>query len=587
MALAVACLFAPASAGAIDLPLPTPAPVALPATTALCAVPVSVSGIFDQTVAATKQTGQHWAVAGDTVEVDGGGFLQAGCTVTVRIGDAPAITLVNIAPAGHSLSFTAPSFGGALNNTKGINGPVSVQLTDTLGNVAGSNTNYHFLELPAAALSQSQPREGDSETVTGYGLNSGGDPLALSGSYTGCPASPGAISMAAYVASDTQLSVPVPPAYCDGLVSINVLSPHYDSAAGASDDAPISTSVPAGWIDVRPVVTGVSPTTVSPGGYIDVQGSGFGPYGSARVNGVGAGAAWSDSEVIVQAPNTTSGQLVLTRTTGDHASFVAANITMAQQSSTGTGGSSSGGSSGNSSSSSSSGSPGTSSSSSGGQGTSGPGVTPAFPVPGFNISGGFSGSPAAFTLPYGAVPPAKSGAPRELLSAEQAQNSLTISTASTEGQVGSDLAVVVTLVELGKPVASAPVSLSLVSAPGSDAAVKPSTGVTDDKGQFHGKLHLSRLAGDHLVLGRSGVYSDEVHVLAQAAVVGSSIKLPFGNINITGNPLVVWLSVACFALILLGIIVNLNVMRRFLWSVTGGKLIHLRLGRKRPRVTPA
>jgi hypothetical protein len=172
------------------------------------------------------------------------------------------------------------------------------------------------------------------------------------------------------------------------------------------------------------------------------------------------------------------------------------------------------------------------------------------------------------------VSPIHAGGPLNVSSSQNPQDRLTISSANRQGQVSSDLDIVVTLIEQGKPVIGAPISLALVSAPGSDAKQKPATGLTDGKGQFHSTLHLSRLAGDHLLLARSGSYSDEVHVIGQTEATGSSIKLPFGNINISSNPLVVWLSVGCFALILLGVLVNINVMRRFVWSATGGRIFH-------------
>src|SRR5207237_10069827 len=109
---------------------------------------------------------------------------------------------------------------------------------------------------------------------------------------------------------------------------------------------------------------------------------------------------------------------------------------------------------------------------------------------------------------------------------------------------------------------------------------------TYGNGRFHSVVHVIRLDGDHLLRARSGEYSDEVHVLGQTASTGSSVKLPFGNINVSGNPLVVWLSVACFALILLGIVVNINVMRRFIWSFTGAKLLRFHWWRRGPRAGP-
>src|SRR5204862_391023 len=56
-----------------------------------------------------------------------------------------------------------------------------------------------------------------------------------------------------------------------------------------------------------------------------------------------------------------------------------------------------------------------------------------------------------------------------------------------------------------------------------------------------------------------------------------AVDLPFGlgplDIKVTGNPLVVWLSVATAVLVALGVLVNLEVLRRWLWSITGARLI--------------
>jgi hypothetical protein len=76
-----------------------------------------------------------------------------------------------------------------------------------------------------------------------------------------------------------------------------------------------------------------------------------------------------------------------------------------------------------------------------------------------------------------------------------------------------------------------------------------------------------------------------VHVLGQAKTTGASIHLPFGTINISGNPMVVWLSVAAIVLVLAGVAVNINVMRRFVWSLTGGRVLAW-WARRRPAKAP-
>lgn len=530
-------------------------------TTSACSAPLSVTGIFDQTVSsATKgQVHQRWARPGDQVTITGQGFSQPGCSATVTIGDATAVT--PSANGGTSLAFTAPALSSA--DPRGLDGPVTVQLTDSAGRLAASNGNYHFLEQPSAALQQSAPTEDSTETLSGLGFNTGGDPISLTATYAGCPG-PGVVLEPAAAQSPTQLSTTVPGTYCDGAVTIGVTDPHYDSAQGAKDDAPITLSAPAsGSVDVAPVVTSVSPRTVPAGSYVTVDGSGFGPDGSARVGGVSTPTGWSDHEIIAQAPSgVTSGTLVLRRGSGDHATFSAGSLTIVPASPDGAG------------------STGTSS------GWSHLGVTGYVPAGALGLAPGPGGSSSPpLSLPWGAVAP-NHAASNFVLSAAQRStgNGVRISAGSSQAAVGSRVSILVTLVVDGKPVAGAPVSLAIVSAPGPDARIAPSQGVTDATGQFHARLRLSRLAGDHLLLARSGQYSDELNVLGEVKTAGASIHLPFGSINVSGNPLVVWLSVAAFILLALGVVVNVNVMRRFLWSITGGKLIALLVhrGRKRP-----
>jgi hypothetical protein len=126
----------------------------------------------------------------------------------------------------------------------------------------------------------------------------------------------------------------------------------------------------------------------------------------------------------------------------------------------------------------------------------------------------------------------------------------------------------------------------LLSAPRSDAAVTPKQGVTDAHGQLRGKLRLSRSPGVHLLLARSGIYSDEINVFGaipteETAGSNSPLGIDQLHINVSGNPLVIWLSVACVVLVLLGILVNLEVLGATLLRTT---IIHpiARLRRRPP-----
>jgi hypothetical protein len=151
---------------------------------------------------------------------------------------------------------------------------------------------------------------------------------------------------------------------------------------------------------------------------------------------------------------------------------------------------------------------------------------------------------------------------------------LVLSFSSTQAATGSDDAFTATLQLDGRPISGAPVALSLLSAPDSDAKVKLVQSVTDAHGQVHGTLHLSGKPGDHLLLARSGIYSDEAHVIGVTLTSASGLNLPFGlGLNVSGNPLVIWLSVACALLVAIGILVNIDVLRRSFWAVTFGKLV--------------
>jgi hypothetical protein len=154
-----------------------------------------------------------------------------------------------------------------------------------------------------------------------------------------------------------------------------------------------------------------------------------------------------------------------------------------------------------------------------------------------------------------------------------ANNQVMLSVTSTQSTPGSTVDFTVTFVVDGRPVSGAPVTLILLSAPRSDATVTPAQGVTDGRGQLRGKLHLSRSAGDHLLLARSGIYSDQINVfgaIPTEKTAGGDAPLGIDrlHIDVSGNPLVIWLSVACVVLVILGILVNLEVLGVTLLQLT-------------------
>jgi len=158
---------------------------------------------------------------------------------------------------------------------------------------------------------------------------------------------------------------------------------------------------------------------------------------------------------------------------------------------------------------------------------------------------------------------------------------LTISMAHTQLAPGSSDNFTITLTSAGQPVSGAPILMSLLSAPGQDAAVTPESGTTDASGAFHGVLHLSQQAGDHLLLATSGLYSDEATIAGraqQSGIAGFIGNLPFGigGWTIAGNPVVVWLAAATVVMFALGVVLNIKGLRRFFWSLTLGRVFSRR-----------
>jgi len=521
-----------------------------PYATASCANPVGVTDVFDKTAASVTPPvlDQHWAAPNDIVEVDGHGFNQARCAVTVTIGAVSiAVAQANINTPGTSLLFTLPAYSPT--STQGASGPVTVTLAAPAGATNASNSNLHFLEQPAAAVQSASPIEGSTADVTGDGFQFGGDPQTAIGNYATCYAATGQVvstDVAATVVSATQLSLLSPSQYCDGALNLTFTTAHYDTAAGATDDVPISVTVAAGGIDVAGQVAQVTPTSVSPGGTIDVYGTGFGPTGTASLAGTPATARWSDRAIQVVVPSgAASGQLELQRSTGDHA-VLAAGVTTVLP----------------------------------------PPPPPPTVGPGPGQTGASSTStsgtsnPTAFSVPAGTVATSHAGVPASAVAAST-QNApagqLTLAVTKPEDSPGTWVPFTVAVMLDGNPAANAPVSISLLSSPGTDAVVTPTSAVTDSGGLVRGTLRLSRHPGDHLLLARSGDYSDEVHFIGLRLVASSGRPLPDGladlRFNFSGNPLVVWLSVGCFVAIILGVLVNIDVMRRFVWTVTGHQLV--------------
>ncbi|HVS42107.1 MAG TPA: IPT/TIG domain-containing protein [Candidatus Dormibacteraeota bacterium] len=134
--------------------------------------------------------------------------------------------------------------------------------------------------------------------------------------------------------------------------------------------------------------------------------------------------------------------------------------------------------------------------------------------------------------------------------------------ARSSADPGQDVAFTVRLTGDGRALAGVPVDLVLVTVPGADAAVTPARGVTDVDGRVSGSIHLSRTAGDHVVLARSGQYSDETVLVARSVRRSGAIRVAdsstaSGDLGGTRTVIVVAL-LSCLVLFLTGFGINLG-----------------------------
>jgi hypothetical protein len=520
-----------------------------PGVSSLCRPAVTGVTAPDTTPGAPAGSTVHYGALGATVTVSGFNFATPGCTLDgVKMGSVtikPGTQGFTVSPLGTSITFTLPAEAS---------GAVSVAETDVLGNVGTSNANYDFIQTPSASLLAPTPVEGSVEPVSGADFApflpaaQGGLPGAdVLGAYNFCSAANQWFAGA--VQSDSALQLSAPTAYCDGELELLFLAP-YDSSTpmdcSAASTSPayncVAVPVAAGDVDVYFYISSVNPTplsTVPVGTPIVIQGSGFGASGDAAIAGIGAAVHWSDTKITVYVPTgALSGVLFVQRTTGDHELVGIGTYYI---------------------------------------GKPGSGVVPPTPTP-------TGGSPTGVVSPpvgpgYGmAGHPGRVVGPAAPTAKSAAQDDLTLLFGRTTAPPGATVHFVVYLSANGKPVSGAPVVVKLISAPGTDATLSPASGLTNAAGKFAGVLHLSKTPGQHLVVAQSGMYSDEVTVLGSAAQQGTvGINLPFGlgplNVAANGSPVVVWLSAITGALLLFGVLVSINVVRRAIWSFTGRPMI--------------
>jgi hypothetical protein len=271
--------------------------------------------------------------------------------------------------------------------------------------------------------------------------------------------------------------------------TITATIPH-GVASGSLTLHPVDTNAPASppSLTVLPKITGITPTHATQGSLVEIMGTTFGTQqGSVSAGGQAATVTlWGDEQVLVNLPNLPAGPATVTMTVPGAPSALTIGVTIDPGATPGPGGSGSGSGSGSSSSS---------------------GASPA-PLITPNPSGPIV-SPGA-SVPFDK--PKQSGPVQ-----------LNLSTPSDNAAPGSDVTFTVTLAAFDKPLVGAPVELVMVVEPGTDASITPSTGVSDATGKLTGTIHLSKTAGDHIVLARSGQYSDEIRVVGNGdGAVGSS-----------------------------------------------------------------
>jgi hypothetical protein len=317
-----------------------------------------------------------------------------------------------------------------------------------------------------------------------------------------------------------------------------------DAQSGPIQIAPKDTNPPASApsLTLQAKLTSVSPSHAQGGNYISFSGTGFGStQGTVTLSGHSMGVVtWGDSQVVAWLPNSAAAGAYTLVVTPPGQSPVSAPFTVDRPPPVPSGGGSS-----SSSSASSSAKP----SASPGLGL--PPLVNGLIPPGVNgpiISKG----PVNFTKPVKPSSPVN----------------LTLAAAADTADPGQDVPFTVTLIAFGKPVAGALVDLSVVVEPGTDARITPTQAKTDAFGRVSGTVHLSKTAGDHIILARSGSTSDEARVVGRGAAAASNSS--GGAISsvtdvFTAGPskmLLLVASTACLVLFLTGFGIQMVLPRR-------------------------
>jgi len=221
------------------------------------------------------------------------------------------------------------------------------------------------------------------------------------------------------------------------------------------------------------------------------------------------------------------------------------------------------------------------------RGTSGSSSTPASQPGGVATLSPTADSAPATPTPSnpGFIPPSDNGpiistAPAPFVQTPKpagAPVDVALSTPTDNALPGHDIPFTVTVTAFGKPVAGSTVELLLVYEPGDDAKITPAKGTTDESGQLKGTIHLSRTYGDHIILARSGQFSDEIRVTgrnARPAVNGTGGISHLDN-GLTGlvpsqKTIIVGLLVICVILFVTGFAIQMAMPRHKMALATVG-----------------
>jgi hypothetical protein len=332
-----------------------------------------------------------------------------------------------------------------------------------------------------------------------------GNTVTVNGSGFGPAAQPGSVSLGATTVkatwSPTSITFTVPHGVASGTVRVT------------RSDSAVAAATPT--LTVLPQITGITPTHATQGSLVEIIGTSFGTQqGTVSVGGKAANVTlWGDEQVLVTLPDVPPGNATVTVTVPGAPSTLSIGIAI---------------------------DPGA---------TPSPGATPA---------------PLITPNPSGPIVSPGASIPFEKPKPPAGPVALSLSTPSDNAAPGSDVSFTVTLAAFGKPLVGAPVDLIMVVEPGTDASITPAKGVTDANGTLTGTIHLSKTAGDHIVLARSGQYSDETRVVGRVAGSDGAVAgAGAGNSGGAGmlssqRLLIVGALVICLVLFLTGFAIQLK-----------------------------